>query len=87
MFDVITGEAIWLDINTHVTRPAYIAAQIAGQNNVLANVATKRYVSVDELLSFHVDARATELVDSPEDADVVIDANKITFDEILSEWL
>ena len=87
LFDVITGEAIWLDINTHVTRPAYIAAQIAGQNNVLANVATKRYVSVDELLSFHVDARATELVDSPEDADVVIDANKITFDEILSEWL
>lgn len=87
VFDLHTGEAIWVDINSHVAQAAFTARHIGGSKNVLAHVVQKRYISIDELLSFHIEARSQEIVETAEEADTVIDVSKITFDEILSEWL
>ncbi len=87
VFDLVTGEAVWLDLASNVTRAAYNASHISGSGSLLAFAMNKKYVTVPELLAFHVEARADELVDSAEEADTVIDGTTITIDEIMTKWL
>lgn len=87
LFDVQEGKAIWLDLNTMIKRSSHTADRIGGVASVLAHAATKHYISLNELLLFHLNARSTEQVENPDDADQVIIGNDITFDEILANWL
>lgn len=87
VFDIQTGEAVWLDLTSSVSSRGYNASRISGPDSLIAFAMNKKYVTVPELLEFHIAARAEKMVDTPEEADTVIDATTITVDEIMTKWL
>lgn len=88
LFNIHTGEATWLDLNENITRAQYnLAHHRTGETSILAYTTNKKYTTITELLTDHINARATETVNTREEADTIIDETTITIPEILTNWL
>lgn len=91
IFDLLTGEAVWLDLPLKGSDWANNVRNTAGTLSAAVEGIVKReYVTVQDVVKANVTARGT-VVDSEDDADIVIDltasGNTIGFDEIISKWL
>jgi hypothetical protein len=91
VFDMKTGEAIWIDVPMTGASWYNNVHNTAGlMSNILEGIVNKKFVGVNELLMMHVDLRG-ERVNSADEADTIItvknDEMSIGFDEIIGKWL
>lgn len=92
IFDVTTGEAIWIDMS--VNFGGYYgyggnnaASTMRTTQNLVSGVVNRNYPSMGDLFRLHAQARGT-LVDSPDDADVVYNLdNAFRTEEVLDKYL
>jgi hypothetical protein len=88
IFDLVEGKAIWVDLATSIEGACQNVDNTRGVvTSLLKAVTSRNFLSVETLFELHAEGRATELVDSPEEADVILDYNAFTFDEIISDWI
>ena len=94
VYDVETNELIWLDVamntygfsschNVDMHRNVFV--------NTLRGMLNASYPSFATLAALHTQARATEIVDNPEEADVIFSLDKgitpYSVEEINANWL
>jgi hypothetical protein len=88
IFDLVEGKAIWVDLATSVHGAAQNVDNTRhSTTNLLKAVTSRNFLSVEELFTLHAEARATEIVDAPENADTVLVYDNFSFDEIIADWI
>jgi len=91
IFDMKTGEAIWIDMALRLGGYGYGGNNAASTSltteNLVSAVVRKNYPSLGDLFRLHAKARGT-LVDSPAEADVVFNLdNAFRTEEVLDKYL
>lgn len=91
IFDLLTGEAVWIDLPLKGAGWANNVRNTVGTlSAAVEGIVTREYVTVQDVVKANITARGS-YVEVEDDADVVIDltasGNSIGFDEIISEWL
>lgn len=91
IFDMKTGEAIWIDMAINLGGYGYGGNNAASTSltteNLVSAVVRKNYPSLGDLFRLHAKARGT-LVDSPAEADVVFNLdNAFRTEEVLDKYL
>lgn len=93
IFDTHTREIIWVDCS--VSYPRFRGNVAANHEDAYTNtiraVVEASYPQFTSLVSLHVNARAEEIVDNPEEADTIFSLDKgltpYSIEEINSEWI
>jgi stress response protein SCP2 len=91
IFDMKTGEAIWIDMAINLGAYGYGGNNAASTSktteNLVSAVVRKNYPSLGDLFRLHAKARGT-LVDSADEADVVFNLdNAFRTEEVLDKYL
>ena len=94
LFDITTGEAVWLDFAVHGSKLLNNVGAVAGNIRDLLKTYSGMYkVTVDDVIKANIEARGAYLpADRADAADTIIrltndDTNTVHFDEILTKWL
>lgn len=91
IFDLKTGEAIWLD--TPIQGASWVnnvATTHHNLSNIIQGLVTKNFGGVHDVLTANIEARG-QFAATPAEADLIINLTEnkqtISFDEIIAKWL
>jgi uncharacterized protein (DUF3820 family) len=92
VFDIVNRVAIWTDLSlsSRAAKPINIESNSVGINSITKAIASMHKPDLYHLFSLHAEARG-ELVDSPEDADIVFSVSSgitpMDVETIMGEYL